>query len=113
MKSIMAILVQQLIKRALSYHVRGRRWPQSIDRWRAKRIGMLLPAPTSVDSDPDEEPLAIHPVEREPVDQHDGDTNNEGFESRAENTKHLVPEVDVQIFNDEVFPKVCDEVSGH
>ena len=55
-------------------------------------------------SDAKEEPLAIHPVKNEPIDQHYRDAEHQRLKAGPKYPKDLVSEIDMQVVNDEVFP---------
>src|SRR5579862_4298156 len=61
-------------------------------------------------SDAEEELLLVHPIEHQPVQQHYGDAQNERLESGAEDPEDAVSEIRMQVFDEEVFPKVSNQV---
>lgn len=61
-------------------------------------------------SDAEEDFALVHPVEEIPIDQHDGDAEQERLKSGAEDLEDFVAEVNVEGVDDELFPQMRDEV---
>ena|SRR5271170_5158726 len=64
-------------------------------------------------SDAEEDLPLVHPEQEKPVSQHDGDAEQERFKPRPEDLKNFVAEVNVEAADDEVFPKMRDEVCSN
>ena len=65
-----------------------------------------------VDSDTEEEFPAIHPVQDQPISQHDEDAKDQRLQAQAENLEELMAKIGMQVSDDEVLPEMIDQVGG-
>ena len=62
--------------------------------------------------DADEDLVAEHPEEQEPIDGEGKDAEQEGLKGGAEEAEDSLAEIDAEAALDEVFEEVCHEVGG-